>query len=147
MVTSLTSSIQGCFPKKLLNWKLKPFYKRMNTFYYLPNHQERFSQGSQVIKTFLINYIDTSNVSLWVLLTCIIWMKREKSCAASRWRRVGQVRLVTIVVVWSGLAISSDLQISAISKGCGVQTAAQDVHSCFGNGFSKQNQGKFWINI
>ena len=41
----------------------------MNTFYYLPNHQERFSQGSQVIKTFLINYIATSNVSLWVLLT------------------------------------------------------------------------------
>ena len=29
----------------------------MNTFYYLLNHLEGFSQGSQVIKTFLINYI------------------------------------------------------------------------------------------
>ena len=31
----------------------------MNTFYYLLNHLEGFSQGSQVIKTFLINYMDT----------------------------------------------------------------------------------------
>ena len=86
----------------------------MNTRY-LPNHQEGFSQGSQVIKTFLINYIDTPpEISLepcWP----IIRMKGEKSCAVSVWGETqsgDKSGWWQWVSWWSDLTISSDLPLA-----------------------------------